>query len=511
MNQFILESALSGKLLEMLLLSTALLLAASVASLCAYRASAAVRHLIWSLAIAGCLLLPILTLVLPDGMTSSLQSGLVISPGTGDQVVPRTSQAADDSGSNSASGTTPGLAVEGTQQRSGERPPLSSVLVEIMTWVWVAGSLLLGGKLLHTIRRINRDASRARPVEDPVWLKTAQQVEETAGLSPGGLRLRRTDRKHSPMVTGLLKPVVLLPLDADQWNEEQRLQVLQHEAAHLRRGDGLTQFLAGMITALYWLNPLVFLAYRQMLIQRERACDDQVLCAGADPTCYAHHLLGMAKNLEGPALDLKLEVAMARRSEMSGRLMAILDTHRNRRSPGPMAWTTSVLTTLVLAVGLAMITPVSQAAPTPSSLDHRSDTVYSAGHPTGKDAEDWSLTEIREAIDLANGIIEQGVADSDVDAMLQPYSSSMVLLAMGGARAEGLRGMREAFNVMVENYRALEIETLEVERITDEVVYEIGRYRYYRGKEPRSLSGRYLSIWHWESGHWRVFRDISNF
>jgi hypothetical protein len=100
--------------------------------------------------------------------------------------------------------------------------------------------------------------------------------------------------------------------------------VLAHELAHVRRWDTATQWIAHVALALFWFNPLVWVAARRLREEREHACDDAVLSIGTVPVHYADHLLDIVRSLgsaEGPAAAL----AMARRSQFEGRLLAILD------------------------------------------------------------------------------------------------------------------------------------------------------------------------------------------
>jgi Zn-dependent protease with chaperone function len=69
-----------------------------------------------------------------------------------------------------------------------------------------------------------------------------------------------------------------------------------HELAHVRRGDWVSQCFARAICALYWFHPLVWVAWRQLQLEAERACDDAVL-ACAEATDYANQLVGLAKRL----------------------------------------------------------------------------------------------------------------------------------------------------------------------------------------------------------------------
>jgi hypothetical protein len=134
------------------------------------------------------------------------------------------------------------------------------------------------------------------------------------------------------MAFGCANPTVLLPANAEQWPFARRRDVMMHELAHVARRDCLTQLVAQAACALYWFNPLVWIAARALRGERERACDDVVVRAGARPSEYATHLLQVARDLRVPRATSLATVCMARRSQLSDRLLAILDERRNRRT-----------------------------------------------------------------------------------------------------------------------------------------------------------------------------------
>src|SRR6185312_12012733 len=89
------------------------------------------------------------------------------------------------------------------------------------------------------------------------------------------------------------------------------------------RRDALTQLLASVATAIYWFNPLIWLVARAMRAERERACDDYVLAYGTAASDYAHELLEIVSSLVRPQPAAAL--AMARRSQLEGRVLALLN------------------------------------------------------------------------------------------------------------------------------------------------------------------------------------------
>ena len=136
-----------------------------------------------------------------------------------------------------------------------------------------------------------------------------------------------------PMAWGLMRARVLLPAEADDWPIDRQRVVLLHELAHVKRRDCVTQMLAHLACATYWFNPLVWLAAQRLRAERERACDDLVLAAGTRGSDYADHLLDIARSLRSGAWPTWSAVTMAHRSQLEGRLMAILDPALPRRSP----------------------------------------------------------------------------------------------------------------------------------------------------------------------------------
>ena len=168
---------------------------------------------------------------------------------------------------------------------------------------------------------------RTQLITDAEWLPMAMDLAEEMGVNRR-LRFLRSGRASMPVATGLFRPSVIMPADADTWSESRLRVVLLHELAHVKRRDCLTHVLAQLACAFYWFNPLAWLAVKRARAERERACDDLVLACGTRGSEYADLLLEMARVLRGdrfPALLGGASLAMAHRSQLEGRLMAILD------------------------------------------------------------------------------------------------------------------------------------------------------------------------------------------
>jgi hypothetical protein len=136
--------------------------------------------------------------------------------------------------------------------------------------------------------------------------------------------LRISDAIVSPQVTGLWRPVVLLPSEQTLSHDELAMAIA-HELAHIHRGDLWLGWVPVLAQRLFFFHPLVNWAMREYAIYREAACDAQVLQRhDATPQHYGHLLvrLGvvnpMHSSLAGASstfLHLKRRLIMLQQSE----------------------------------------------------------------------------------------------------------------------------------------------------------------------------------------------------
>ena len=127
------------------------------------------------------------------------------------------------------------------------------VWTEIAGWVWLIG---LGAMLLYALvsyLRLRRRVSVSLPIRDRIYL---------------------CDAISSPFILGVVKPHIYLPSGLD---EVQRQNVLAHERAHLARRDHWWKPLGFALLAVYWFNPVLWLAYTLLCRDIELACDERVI------------------------------------------------------------------------------------------------------------------------------------------------------------------------------------------------------------------------------------------
>jgi HEAT repeat protein/beta-lactamase regulating signal transducer with metallopeptidase domain len=361
--------------------------AAGLTSLILRRASAALRHLVWTLALCSALLLPIVSLALPKWQLSLIT---VASPAARvesrvENEVERTvaRHAAEPVDPHTATAPPLGRAAHAdaaTAPANGDRaqwlPGLSwqSALIGI----WLLGAVAILGRIAAGLLAVRFLSRRTQLITDAEWLPMAMDIAEEMGVTPR-LRFLRSGRATMPVATGLFRPSVIMPADADSWSESRLRVVLLHELAHVKRRDCLTHVLAQAACAFYWFNPLAWLAVKRARAERERACDDLVLACGTRGSEYADLLLEMARVLRGdrfPALLGGASLAMAHRSQLEGRLMAILDPKV------PRSGVTRARALAVVAVACFTVAPLAALQPWGSHTEINADVDLPADAPS---------------------------------------------------------------------------------------------------------------------------------
>jgi beta-lactamase regulating signal transducer with metallopeptidase domain len=356
---FFLDPAMSAAL-WITIKATALLSLVSIVQVVMYRrTSAAVRHLVWTLAIVGVLLLPIVSLALPKWPVA-IRTAATTAADAGSAVESVEEAAAPALPSASLASRADGAPVARTAVsiRLGDFAAMPGLFSwpAVIAGVYAAGVLVMLMHLVMERRRVRWLAREATAVPDGEWTRL---LSDSAG-SMGVHRLVRLlrSREHSmPMAFGTRQPTILIPAIADTWPADRRRAVMLHELAHVARYDCLTQTLAFMACTMYWFHPAAWWVARRLRSERELACDDRVIAAGARPREYAGHLLEIAYTF-GSHRAPALSVSMARPRQLEGRMLAALDAARNRSMPGLRVRVAGAAIAAVVLLPLASATTV---------------------------------------------------------------------------------------------------------------------------------------------------------
>lgn len=266
-----------------------------------------------------------------------------------------------------------------------------------------AAGLYLAGVILFLLYQItghllfSRKVRRwARPVSDPVLLAQYRVLTARDRRPP---RLLVLPGLASPMLTGLLRPALLLPQGTEKPQTAQ--WILRHELTHWRRRDLLWKVLALAANALHWFNPLVWLLRHRLDRDLEQSCDESVLqnADAADRRAYGAVILSAASGGRYPAVSTSLRGGAG---ALRHRLGRILDAPRKRGR----GW--SVLCG-VLCLALVLSACAREEVPAEAGTADQ----------TSADAAAPEVTGERKSADIYTVLIAgQAGPDSNTDAIL---------------------------------------------------------------------------------------------
>jgi TonB family protein len=169
-------------------------------------------------------------------------------------------------------------------------------------------------------------------------------------------RIVRGGGASVPLASGLFRPKISLPREANEWPDWQREAAMRHENAHIDRKDLQANLVANLACALYWFHPLVWLLAARMRGEQEAACDDAVLQSGFDAASYAEALLAVARNSPS-SLTFIPGCSMTTQSNFKSRIVRLLDGNPVRRtSRATLAGIATVFAGILLVV--ALLSPV---------------------------------------------------------------------------------------------------------------------------------------------------------
>ena len=247
--------------------ASGVLACAGVLAFAIRRRAAATRHLVWALGLAAALAVLPLAVALPRWGLPVLAASQKVSTTVEDTVFEpqtiadsRSGHGGIDDGAAQGDGRKTWIPTQAARPHSG---------TAVGAWplvVWLAGTLAVLGWCAIGLVRVWRIGRRAERITDRRWVDAASEAAERLGMT-GRVTLLRGGPAAMPVTWGTLRPVILLPAEADEWPADRRRAVLMHELAHVRRRDALTQWLGLTACAAYWFNPLAWWAASRLRVR----------------------------------------------------------------------------------------------------------------------------------------------------------------------------------------------------------------------------------------------------
>ena len=170
---------------------------------------------------------------------------------------------------------------------------------------WLCGLLFCGALAVREALALSRLCRRARCLEDTLLGAQARELGARMGLARVP-HLREAETLSTPLVVGLLRPLILLPPHfAERFSPEEARLALAHELAHIRRGDLWLNLAPVLAQTLFFFFPPTWFACREWMTAREAVCDQDALAiTHAPPAVYGNLLLKLVSQEKAPPANL---------------------------------------------------------------------------------------------------------------------------------------------------------------------------------------------------------------
>ncbi len=265
------------------------------------------------------------------------------------------------------------------QAEQSPRPPFLP-LRRILPLLWLAGAALVGAYLLASHFALWRIVKRERPMVDQSTLELFEECKTQMGIQTL-IAAVPSDQVASPALFGFVRPRLLLPRQMlDTASRDEMRYVFLHELAHLKRHDIYLAWVASLLQVLHWFNPLIWLAFHRMRIDREMACDALVLAYTGEQESqeYGRAIVALLQRLSRsrplPAMAGILET----KSQLKRRIAMIAQFKNNSYRWSPLA------AALIVALGCASLPDArSRKAPQPSAANATRVSASQAEEKTG--------------------------------------------------------------------------------------------------------------------------------
>lgn len=192
------------------------------------------------------------------------------------------------SGAMGTTGTAASNAISGNAAASVTAHSLSTtqMILGILGWIWLIGIGLFVAYGIYSYikcRMLVQTAILANDIDLPVSSRSHVSGRKahlfagsntTSVMRNGGITIWECDRIPSPFVLGIIRPRIYIPF---RMGEQEQAYILAHEQYHVRRFDPLWKLIAFLLLAVYWWNPLVWIAFFYMVRDMEMSCDEAVI------------------------------------------------------------------------------------------------------------------------------------------------------------------------------------------------------------------------------------------
>lgn len=244
---------------------------------------------------------------------------------------------------------------------------IPSIVGYILLGIWMTGILVMAALTVKSALRLRALEKSALPLQNREIRRLYRHCLEEMGITKT-IPVYSTAYIRSPFTVGLVRPRIYLPIHfiSDYAPAECRF-ILLHELQHCKYGDALVNGMMNLIRIVYWINPMIWYALKEMRDDKEIACDSSVLhmLNERDYEAYGNTLIHFAEKLSCSAFPFASTMGGSKR-QIRKRIISIV----SYQPPTKIRKIKSICAYFLIACLLSAFAPMLSANAAAESFYH---------------------------------------------------------------------------------------------------------------------------------------------
>jgi beta-lactamase regulating signal transducer with metallopeptidase domain len=244
----------------------------------------------------------------------------------------------------------------GTQQNTAKIKQAGQGSFDVMALiaaVWATGFLALVSRTVAATivshKRLKTAISLNRP-------GLAKECAALARVKYGG-NVSMSDQFHVPVLLGILRPRIILPLSADLMSDDELKHVILHEMTHQKHGDMWIKTLWSLLLFVNWFNPVLWLSDRLLSRDMECVCDERVIRILGLGSKYAYALSLLKAALDIGQKTTENEALAFAKGNVKRRIEGVMELKKRNK-------TVTILSLVIVLALSAVLLAACQPTPT---------------------------------------------------------------------------------------------------------------------------------------------------
>jgi beta-lactamase regulating signal transducer with metallopeptidase domain len=285
--------------------------------------------------------------------------------------------------------------------------------------------------------------------------------------------LRLTTRKISPMVIGIMKPCVIMPVAVLSGLSSGQVEaIFVHELAHIRRFDHVVMIIQTVATQILFFHPVAWYLSNEINRERENCCDDIVMNTFSDPINYIKALTMIQElNVGG---HVPANALMGRSKKLLNRVKRLLKTETKNAPTFRLA----IVFLMLITLGITVITL--------ASAGNSVDKIIVAGMFSGRTARNEAVHDTTKNRKDKLPLVKKGSVDREDEKKKKEYAEATAKLEK--AKQEVEKAHRELEKALRELEQAREkVQAGDMASVNDEIRRAMEEARLQQFKMERDV------------------------